>query len=186
MMCRNLCLLASVLLFLPALAFADSQPWMKKAVPNELVVFSRADEECPLNENALMELAETVLARSNIKRVDEYDDHMSDVSSNVYLTISLSCLPENAPEWIQSLRGTEEPLTQPGESFVSLEVNFVGLAFYSPKNTAWVRFGWDAASGFLGKGSGETLGILVEARVREAVQDYLDANSDVEERATEE
>ncbi len=164
-------------------ATSDPQPWMKKGAPDELVVVAYADEDCPLDASDLTKLAETVLAKSDIRRVDKYEKDLTDISSNVYLLISLYCLPERAPEWVQSMGGSEEPFTEPGENFVVLQVDFGGLVYYSPSETTWARFDWYPSAGFVGKGSGPTLENLVKKEVKDVVKDYVSANSDQEKTA---
>jgi len=162
----------------PILTYADPQPWMKMENSNELAVIASADDDCPLSKRALTEIAESVLAKSNINLVVAYEHALSEVSSNVFLLVTLNCLPERPPDWL-AIPGEQEPapFTPPGENFVVLAVDFGGLTFYSPSKSAWVRFGWDPASGFMGKGSGDTLGNLVKTRIERAVEDYIEANS---------
>ena len=59
-------------------------------------------------------------------------------------------------------------------------IDFGGLTYYSRHEKAWVRFGWDNASGFVGKGSGDGLSDLVKSRIEDAVADYRKANFDLE------
>jgi hypothetical protein len=128
----------------------------------------------------LKDIAETVLIESKIKPVDSYDSPLSETSSNVYLLVGLTCLPEHAPAWIQELTGSHEPLTPPGEKFAVFTVDFEGLTYYSRHEKAWVRFGWDNASRFVGKGSGYGLSDFVKSRIEDAVADYRKANFDLE------
>jgi len=171
--------LLSVLMLFPVLAVGDPQPWMIKENPNELAVLTNSDEDCPIDSQELKELAATVLAKSGIKMVESYESPITKVSSNVHLLISLTCLPERLPEWLPNPAGQDSQLTSPGESFVVLAVEFVGLTYYSRTNATWVRFGWEPASGFVGNGSGDTLDILVKPRIEGAVRDFVKANSDL-------
>jgi hypothetical protein len=176
----------SVLLLFPVLVNGDPQPWMVKENPNELAVLTNSDEDCPIDGRELTELAETVLAESGIKMVKSYESPITQVSSNILLLISLTCLPERAPDWLPNPAEQDLQMTSPGENFVVLAVEFGGLTYFSRTDATWVRFGWQPASGFVGKGSGDTLDVLVKPRIEGAVRDFVKANSDLGDQRDEE
>lgn len=46
-----------LLLLFPILAGVDPHPWMKKENPSELAVVAYADEDCPITDRRLTEIA---------------------------------------------------------------------------------------------------------------------------------
>ncbi len=56
-----------LVLMLPLVALADSQPWMKKDNPDELLLIFRVNEACPFSQGEGRKIVTGVLTRARIK-----------------------------------------------------------------------------------------------------------------------
>lgn len=150
-----------LLLLLPALTFADPQPWMKKAKePNELVLQFGSSGDCPFNSDQGRKIVSDVLTRSRIKSVKQelYESYYPP-----FLQVLVHC-------------------TKLDTNFYMFEIviDFVGMARAHDDVVYKVRWG-ETFFGSSGQAKAQTVRDTLRANVEDVIADYLKANFDLGE-----
>jgi len=149
-----------MLLMLPMIAEAESQPWMKKKDPNELVLFLKVGEECPFTFDEGWNIVSGVLTRARIKTLIR---ELNVSYPPPFFQVLVACTSVGTDGYIYNL-----------------EIDFVGPAQTHDKTYYLARWG-SYGSGVYGQGSSANVRQVLRNKVEDAITDYLGANFDLGE-----
>ena len=158
MLLRYQVTLLVALLFLPFLACADPEPWMKKTNPDELAIIIYTMFDCPFSKDEISAITDDILAEPGIKKIipDQTD-------------------PDDFPALSISAKCAEIP----GGYIYDYDIDFV--AFRSPDDSEKhvIRLG-SHGYGAYGQGRAETALNALRRYIQGAIADYVSSNSDLQ------
>lgn len=151
-------MLTALLLFLPILAIADPEPWLKKENPSQIYLSALSGVDCPVTSGDLQEFVEDILNRAGIKPLSDLD-----VPPALFVTLDCQVFELKEPTYLSI--------------FIA---DFIG-ATPLPNGTYYpVRLGGDPAIAVLGRGNEKSIKTNIQETMEALVADYVRVNVESE------